>query len=847
MQTKIENNATVEELKEEVENLKKQLSEQTLKTNLFKQHLEQERAGVSSLNALLDTLLESNSNVSTFTIDCNYNYLSFNKKHSNTIKKLVNVDIKIGQNILTVLEGYKHLSNLKKNFDRALSGEAFTFTEKYKENQTWVHSQSNYTPIVDGHNKISGIVVHFTDVTKIKQAEETLHVLLRINEQAGKSFDLTEFLSNTHQLLLGLLDATNFYVSLYEKESDTYVFPYFADQFDDIKRNVHLKLSKGLTAYVRKTAKPLLINEKDITDLKDAGHVNLIGTLAKSWLGVPLLINNVAIGVMTVQNYEYKNIYTVKDLDLMVFIGEHIAKIVQRKKYEQELKEREISLKIAQTIAKLGNWEYNLVTKQFWASEQIYEIIGVEETEKDKLAAIFENIHLQHRRTLKVAALKLLTENKKFDVEFQVKNKKENKYLTLQTKATVINDEDNNALKLLGIAQDITEMKNNELKLKEAKEKAEEADMLKTAFLANMSHEIRTPMNAIIGFSELLTDPELTEESKVEYVNYINNSGNNLLRLIDDIIDIAKIEAGQIRIEKTTCFVNSLLDELKASFDDYKEKIGKFDVEIQLAKSNSSSNFAIYTDPIRLRQILTNFISNALKFTDYGYIKIGYKFSEKKGIVFFVEDTGIGIPKDKFNIVFERFGQVETSLHKLYGGTGLGLSIAKNLIELLDGKIWLESELNKGTTFYFEIPFIEISKPEVIQKQKIYDNFDLTGKNILIVEDEEMNYQLLKETLKSCNCNTIRAINGEVAVQIALEFPIDLILMDMQIPIINGYEATKIIKNEKPNIPIIAQTAYAFSDERTKTIAAGCNAYVSKPINTEELKNLIKLLLHFNK
>jgi CheY-like chemotaxis protein/nitrogen-specific signal transduction histidine kinase len=399
---------------------------------------------------------------------------------------------------------------------------------------------------------------------------------------------------------------------------------------------------------------------------------------------------------------------------------------------------------------------------------------------------------------------------------------------------------------LVVIATDITERMNYEKKLREAREKAIESDKLKSAFLANMSHEIRTPMNAIIGFSKLLSAGNISETENEQYIEIIKNTGNILLNIIDDIIDIAKIEAGQIQIQKTDTAVNKILHELHAFFEKERKRHGKNHLKLILSLNDPDQDFTILTDPMRFRQVMSNLLSNALKFTEEGEIQFGYTIQDQKTLRFFVKDTGIGIPEGKTEVIFERFRQIEISESKKFGGTGLGLAITKNLLKLLGGRIWVDSEKEKGSCFYFTLPLIRIDKPEShptsISQELSNQNFE--GKVILLVEDNELNVKLLEKILEPTKVKIIWARDGNPSIEICkTNQQIDLILMDIQMPEMDGYQATKIIKSFKPKVPVIAQTAYAMTGERERILEAGFDEYLSKPIQIKELIHLLNKYL----
>ena len=376
--------------------------------------------------------------------------------------------------------------------------------------------------------------------------------------------------------------------------------------------------------------------------------------------------------------------------------------------------------------------------------------------------------------------------------------------------------------------------------LNRSKKKAEESDRLKTAFLSNMSHEIRTPMNAILGFSQLLENPNITNEKKAKYIKTINDCGNQLISIIDDLLDIARIEANQIKIEIETVNLNEISNQI-LSILEVKAKASNIDLILE----NGADDFQVdvLTDGVRLRQILINLINNSIKFTQSGFVKFGYQINENV-VEFFVEDTGIGIDEKYQKSVFDRFVQVETDITKLVGGNGLGLSISKALVELLDGKIWLKSEKGKGTTMYFTIPYNQSKKVEKLPQIEIKQLKGNKKYIVLVAEDEVANYFYLEELLTDLNIIPIHALNGKFAVDMVAQNPeIDLILMDIKMPVLDGYGATEEIRKFRPDIPIIAQTAYLQLINGLKATDLGFDDFIFKPINPQVLKEILQKYL----
>jgi PAS domain S-box-containing protein len=395
--------------------------------------------------------------------------------------------------------------------------------------------------------------------------------------------------------------------------------------------------------------------------------------------------------------------------------------------------------------------------------------------------------------------------------------------------------------------------------LKKAKEHAEESDRLKSAFLANMSHEIRTPMNAIVGFTDLLNDPDLSDQERKELITHINTNSETLLHLIDDIIDLAKIEANQVDINKKNCHLFDIIQEVFNTFSERKrEKDPNNKIDFKLSVDEKLQEITLFTDPLRIQQILSNLIQNAFKFTEKGSIEIGYEFltiKESPFIRFFVKDTGIGLSEDQQKIIFDRFNKAEDNKQKLYRGAGLGLAISKSLIELLGGKISVKSEKenpaeNKQgfSEFYFTIPFInqqeKTNDMTPNQSEKGSPTYNWSSKKILIAEDEDSNYRFLEMVLNKTRSEVIWAKDGFEAIEKCKKHEPDLILMDIKMPNMDGLEATREIKKLYPQIPIVAQTAFAMENDEKLSLEAGCNAYLSKPIRAKKLLNTLATFLN---
>jgi PAS domain S-box-containing protein len=402
-----------------------------------------------------------------------------------------------------------------------------------------------------------------------------------------------------------------------------------------------------------------------------------------------------------------------------------------------------------------------------------------------------------------------------------------------------LKDKDAKIIGTFGMSRSITERKQAEEELLKAKEKAEESDRLKTAFLHNISHEIRTPMNAIVGFSEYLNKPDLPAERREYFTDIIVKSSNQLLSIITDIVNIATIEAGQEKIQETEVSLN---DMLRLLHNQFIIKAQRQHISLNYKLGLNDNDAMIVTDETKLTEILSNLIGNALKFTKEGVIDFGYTHFDSV-LSFYVKDTGIGIPEAMHQDIFQRFRQVESSSNRHFGGSGLGLSISKAYAEMLGGNIWVESEPGSGSTFKFTIIYKKTTRTDLPEVQPMEKLIEDAGKSqtILIAEDEDYNFMLLEELLSGLHAVIIRAHNGKGAVDMCkTNLHIDLVLMDIKMPDMDGYEATRRIKEIRPNLPIIAQTAYNVETDKMKAFASGCDDFITKPFKQEVLIAKVK-------
>ncbi|MBN2814208.1 MAG: response regulator, partial [Bacteroidales bacterium] len=388
--------------------------------------------------------------------------------------------------------------------------------------------------------------------------------------------------------------------------------------------------------------------------------------------------------------------------------------------------------------------------------------------------------------------------------------------------------------------ESLVEERTHELLL--AKEKAEESDRLKSSFLANLSHEIRTPLNAILGFSSLLGEKDITDEERAEYNRIVQGSSGTLLELINDILDISKIEAGQLELDLHEVSLDALLSDQVVVFDMLlkRDDIGlNKDMAFKLSIDNDIRDITIVTDSVRLNQVLSNLLNNAVKFTREGYIELGCrKLPDAEMLEFYVRDTGIGIREENQQMVFERFRKVEEDKERLHRGTGLGLAISNQLVNLMGGSMHLTSKVGEGSVFYFTIPLIRsnASLIQVSSRQKEFNGIDLSGVKIVVAEDDAANFNYIERLLRKTKAIVYHAETGRQVLDILnREKDIRLILMDIKMPEMDGIEALHALRKLNFTMPVIAQTAYALADEVVKLKREGFDEYISKPIQQDLL------------
>jgi len=713
------------------------------------------------------------------------------------------------------------------------------FRLKHKNGSwVWIRSLGKAVGFDEDGNTTRLTGIH-ENINERKKGEMVKQVLFDISNAVNSTHSLDELYGLIRKSLGRVVDTTNCFLALYNEEADTLSLPFMEDEKDAF---TEFPVRKTLTSFVIRTGEAQLVDIEREKALTQQGEIELVGAPCVSWLGVPLKHEGKTIGVFAVQSYTEKTIYTQSDVELLEFASDQIAVAIDRRRHQDLLvsnQERQRRVFESSPDPMIVVDPSALILDFNSAFLEAFNV----EPELVYGQKIFRFINSVHWRSSIQNFSETWKKGYLKNLEYQVV-RPDGITFDAEVSTGAIYDSEGKPESMVLILKNISERKEAERKILEAKYKAEESDHLKTAFLSNMSHEIRTPMNAIVGFSDLLSDEQLSPEERRDFIAQINQGADDLMRLIDDIIDIAKIEAGQVNVHIAECFVRELFKELHLMFIQNIKRTGKDSVSIRLEWNWPLNELAVYTDPFRLKQILINLLSNAVKFTEEGEIVLGIE-EHPEGVYFYVKDSGIGIREEKQKVIFDRFMQGHEAKTKLYGGTGLGLAISKNLTEILGGTIGVDSLSGEGAKFWFILPRNEVPlKYEAALRTPSSNLRSWDDKKILIAEDDQSNYYFLFESLKDTGIEIIWTKDGEETMEMFREHSdLDAVLMDINMPLINGYECTRLIKEERPELPVIAQTAYAMSGEREVSREAGCDDYLSKPIKVSELLDTLSRYL----
>lgn len=682
---------------------------------------------------------------------------------------------------------------------------------------------------IDGHRNLA---ISMIDITESDKTSKILRIQYNIARATVMSEDLNDLFDIVRHELSSLIDTSNFIIAYYNEQTKFLNRVYGVDQQQYIEE---WSAENSLSGIVVKNAKSLILKKDEILKMAEKNAIKLIGKRAEIWVGIPLVTKKKAFGVIILQSYNKQHTYNQQSVEILEIIASQLSLFIERKNLQQtalQLLKGVENSPVCTIITDING-------KSQYINPMYTEVTGYKKEEViGKKTNMFDN-ELNSKETYE-ELWKTILSKKEWSGELLCIRKNKEKYWAFFNISPIL-DKSDNISHFIILKSDITEDKKMLEDLIIAKEKAIESDRLKTAFLHSISHEIRTPMNGIMGFSELLTDPSTLEDEKEHYASIISNSCQQLLSVITDMINIAAIEAGQ---EKVSSQIFSVRNEMENLYEQFSLITKKNNLNLIFCFDLASNEDSIQADKRKVLQVLSNLLTNAVKYTPTGFIKFGCKRFDDS-IEFFVEDSGIGIEEKYHHCVFDRFRQIENPLTHKSGGTGLGLAISKAYVELMGGQISLTSEPNKGSNFKFTIPFIPNHEMQLCSIEHIeFSNLKLNGNKILIAEDDQTNYLILKTIMKDLNLTLIHVENGLDAVNVFNEHPeIELVLMDIKMPIMDGIQATKLIKQNYPKMPIVAQTAFALEGDKEKMLDAGCDNYLSKPISKKELFQVLEKYL----
>ncbi len=678
------------------------------------------------------------------------------------------------------------------------------------------------------------IVAIYNDLTEQKRIESVSTVLYNISKSIYQSENLGELFRMIYQSLDEIIDTTNLFIALYDKENELIKLPFYIDEHDKFEQiSIHAKGS--LTAEVIKTGKPLFLNSDGVKDFLKRHDAKAIGTISKVWMGLPLKIKEEVIGAICLQSYISETIYTKKDFELLETIAGQIAVAIERKRFVDQIAESKEHAELLLKLIPSAVFTIDTDCKVTSLNRKASEILGYS---PDELIGKPCRLFAEDPCSEKCGVLSPIVE-KPINGKHCTIRTKNGEERHISKNADLIRDKTGKIIGGVESFEDITDRLKAEADLKQAKEEAEAAAQAKSEFLANMSHEIRTPMNGVIGMTALLQDTDLSGEQR-EFVETIRYSGEALLTIINDILDFSKIESGKLELEiEPFSLTNCIEETLELSSSMAADK--GLELVYYIDKSVPDT---ILGDVTRMRQILGNLLNNAVKFTKKGEISVAVETKpldlDFYNIKFSVRDTGIGIPKDKLNRLFKSFSQVDASITRNYGGTGLGLAISKNLTQLMGGEMWVESKEGKGSTFYFTIkaksdPDKQFSRYE--KKSKIFKN-----KNVMIVDDNETNRRVLSLQLQSWGMKVSAYVSGHDALEAINEkHNFNLAILDMQMPGMDGITlAAEIRKNiDERKLPLVMLTSLSNKDDRKAEKEKYFDAYLIKPIKQMHLYNTL--------
>ena len=676
-------------------------------------------------------------------------------------------------------------------------------------------------PIFHSDGSRRALIVLGRNVTERKRTELIQKIQYNLANAMVDADNLNELFEKVRDELKVLVDTSNIFIAFYDEKTDNLTSPFIKNEKGD---NIQTwPAANSLSGLVIKHKKSLLLSKQDIASLAEQGKISLRGSRSEKWLGVPLENADKAFGVIVVQSFDNPNAYDQTSLEILEIIAHQLSVYIERKKSEEM--SRKLSAAIVQSPECIVITDNNGIIE--YINPKFTDLTGytIEEVKGQNPRILKSG---EHPREFYQNLWNTILSGKRWTGELHDRKKSGELYWESANISPIFN-EDGEITHFVAVKEDITEKKKMIEELISAKEKAEAANRLKTAFMNNISHEVRTPLNGILGFAEALCDPEITEAEKQHHLRILNAGSDRLINTITSYMDLALIASGNMEVHPGK---TSPAEVLQSLFADFETRCKNKNLEFKLLFPPESHNLVIDTDPELFKKILVQLLDNAVKFTSNGHIHFGMKL-EDSTIGIFVTDTGTGIGKEFQGRIFEHFSQEDTTITRKFEGSGVGLAIVKGLCDLLKIKIQLTSQKGYGTTFHLNFTSTETypgAKPSGLPVAEIAKPL------VLVVEDEIDNYAYMEIVLQKCNSGILWAQNGKEAVDLCKTNPdINLIFMDLKMPVMNGLEATQIIKTFRPETPVVAVTAYAMSGDERLALDAGCDDYVSKPVKKDTI------------
>jgi PAS domain S-box-containing protein len=699
--------------------------------------------------------------------------------------------------------------------------------------------------IIDGD--VQGAIVLNRDITERFKHDLIQKIQYNMAQAMVVSKSLSELYAITREELSILFDTSNFFIAFYDDKTGMLTSPFDMTDEDPI---INWPAEKSLTGIVIKEAKSVLLTKHEINQMVQDGRIDLIGQRSEIWMGVPIKTSKQLIGAMVVQSFTDANAYDESSLKVLESIANQLSVYIEQKRAEENLSNSEEMFRLIaeNTADNITVMDLNLNVT--YTSPSVFRMLGYtpEETmaqsiyatlTPESLLVVQENFNEQIQMEMTGTADPRRTLN----LELHEYHKDGTK-VWLEYNMSFLRDHQQKAIGIVAISRDITLRKKTEQALREAKEKAEASNVLKTAFMNNISHEIRTPLNGILGFGQIIAYSNLAEAERLKYLEILQQSTDRLIHTITDYMDISLIVSGSLEVNKDSFDLHDFMEQMLSRI---QNRCREKRLDIQLEQPAKDASVKINSDRELLQKVMEHLLNNAIKFTPQGKIIFGYS-RQDNGLTFYVKDTGIGISSEAMETIFEAFRQEDISTTRAYEGSGLGLSISKGIIQKLGGSIWLESEKEKGTTVHFYLPE---AHSEIISTTLIpaHEEIQLPEHPlILVAEDDESNYLYLEVVLQKMGFRVMHAANGKIAVEKCRQHTeINLVLMDIKMPEMNGLDATTLIKEFRSNLPVIAITAYALSGDEYRIKQAGCDDYLAKPVRKDLLMNMVEKHLYQKK